>query len=1068
MGLMHRRESPFPLRFILPAVLTACLLAMVQPLPAAPVDYLVDKWDTEANLPSSTVTSVQQTPDGYLWIGTYNGLARFDGARFVTFDPMNTPELGQARVQGLFLDVNGTLWINTFKGGLTSYRNGVWHSEWPDQPTFFDLHTTLVTSASNSVTFVTQYGEVMRRDLTKPDAKWEIFKAPDVRSVFQCADSQGCLWFLTQDYHIMRFIDGRFQSLPEDGGLAGSRIYTIVADAKGKIWAGAENEIAQWNGSQFEAMTPTNGEADIQPRALYPLKSGAMWVLDGEQNSRLRKMSGRAWTTEIPQWRGLLGAASGRGMGVHEDRDGGLWFNHYGNGLFHIAPDGNIQHMTTAEGLPDVRVGAWFQSHDGGIWAGVDHGGLVRLRDRRFHVVGTKELGAGAATALSVCEGPDGAMWIGTAGGGLCRWTNGGAARYPVGFSASANFIFAITPKPDGGAWLSAAEGEDLFQYLDGQIRRVSWEVHGIKSMLTDRKGRVWMGTKYGIAYSDGNERRILGTNNAATLPAVRALVETPDGNIWAGSDDGTIYRCEPDKLTAFRPTDPLSEQPIYSMTADSNGTIWAGTFRGGLLRFRNGSFARITAKYGLPVDVISQILDDGQGRLWLGTHQGIYCVAKTELNACADGRTNTLDYVTYGRHDGMASVECSEGYQPACWRASDGKLWFTTVRGGAVWVNPNEVTARSEPPSVVIEELRLDGELVPLTGKKIIIPPGHKQLDFRFTALSFDGGEKARFRYHVDGLDADWVDLDTRRTLPLRNLLPHEYRLHVIACDSQGVWNEKGAEVTFIVEPFFYQTLPFRILAAVLLVGGVSFGVRRAATRKYRRKLALLQQQHAIERDRARIAKDIHDDIGAGLTQITLLTELARREPEQTNNNLERISDSARTLTKAMDEIVWAVDPQHDTFEGLMDYISAYAEDFLRVAGIRCRMDFPLPLPVLRVDAEQRYNLFLALKETLNNIVKHARATEVWLRLQVGEKAFTLTVEDNGQGLVAGVEAAAVSGRISSGSGLTNLEKRLATVGGRCEIHSAPGKGTQVQMTVFVSGGTSPVMAIGRDEPAG
>jgi signal transduction histidine kinase len=227
-----------------------------------------------------------------------------------------------------------------------------------------------------------------------------------------------------------------------------------------------------------------------------------------------------------------------------------------------------------------------------------------------------------------------------------------------------------------------------------------------------------------------------------------------------------------------------------------------------------------------------------------------------------------------------------------------------------------------------------------------------------------------------------------------------------------------------------------------------------------------LLRQQHAIERDRARIAKDIHDDVGAGLTQITLLTELARRDPEQTGANLERISDSARTLTKAMDEIVWAVDPQHDTLEGLMDYISAYAEDFLRVAGIRCRMDLPVTLPEARVDAELRYNLFLAVKESLNNVVKHAKATEVWLRLKVAEKSFTLSIADNGRGLAA-VSGASASGRISSGSGLLNLEKRLAAVGGRCEIHSAAGEGTRVEMTAAISVVASPVMAIGREADA-
>ena len=268
-------------------------------------------------------------------------------------------------------------------------------------------------------------------------------------------------------------------------------------------------------------------------------------------------------------------------------------------------------------------------------------------------------------------------------------------------------------------------------------------------------------------------------------------------------------------------------------------------------------------------------------------------------------------------------------------------------------------------------------------------------------------------------------------------------------------------------------------------MLAGVAFAVRKIAAAKYRRQLARLEQQHAIERDRARIAKDIHDDIGAGLTQITLLTELARREPEQTNANLNRITQSARKLTKAMDEIVWAVDPQHDTFEGLMDYISAYAEDFLRVAGVRCRMDLPLALPAMRVDAELRYNLFLALKEALNNVVKHAKATEVWLRLKIEERSFTLSVEDDGCGLadeskIQGPKSKAGnaetldvglgaldSPRLASGAGLTNLQKRLAAVGGECTMHSTPGRGTRVVLTVHLPAGSSPIMAIGGGEAA-
>jgi ligand-binding sensor domain-containing protein/signal transduction histidine kinase len=1036
-------------------------------LHAEPADYLVDKWDD--SLPSSTVTSIAQTPDGYLWVGTYNGLARFDGARFVTFDPVNTPALTQTRVQGLFLDANGTLWISSFRGGLTSYRDGVFRNELSDRPVF-DLHNTLVHSTTNSVTFVTQFGDVYWRNLAGTNTDWKtVAPPPGTRPIFQCADAAGGLWFLTRDFHILRFGNGAFSELKDDGGLSGSKINTLAADANGGVWAGAENEIARWNGAQFEAVTPTNSTADVQPQFLFPTKSGAMWVLDGD---RLRKLEGRAWTAEVVPWRGLLGPASGRSMGFHEDRDGGLWFNHYGNGLFHITPDGKYERLTSAPEnspndryLPGDRVGAWFQSSDGGIWAGVDHGGLARLRDRRFHVIGTAQ-GLPARTAMSVVGDTNGEVWIGTAGGGLCKLRDGKIiSRYAAGASASANNIFSIAPRADGGAWLSASEGEDFYQLVDGRIQRVSWEVHGIKCIFTDSRNRLWLGLKAGFALWAGGTRQIFNTGSNGYWPAIRAITETSDGTVWAGADDGTIFRCAPDKMEPFRATDALAGQPVYSLHADADGVLWAGTFRGGLVRFKDGKFSRVTAHQGLPAEVIGQIQEDDRGRLWLGTHQGIFSVDKKALNACADGKQPAVDCVAYGRHDGLPALECADGYQPASWRGPDGKLWFATVRG-VVWLDPGEVKLHSTPPPVLVEELRVDGENILPAAGEISIPPGRTQYDFRFTALNFAGGERSRFRYRLEGYDAGWVDAENLRTAHYGRLAPGSYRFHVVACNNEGVWNTTGAAVKFRVEPFFYQTNSFFIFTGALVIGGISFGVRRAATRKYRRKLAAMEKQAAVERDRARIAKDIHDDIGAGLTQITLLTELARREPAQTEANLGRITDSARRLTKAMDEIVWAVDPQHDTVAALMDYVSAYAEDFLRVADVRCRMDLPVELPATHVDAEVRYNLFLALKETLNNIVKHAKATEVWLRLQLAPGRLTLEVEDNGKGLQP--SGSHSTERLASGHGLGNLQKRLLSVGGRCEVESVAGKGTRVALTVFLKEPASPVVAIGGSPPAG
>jgi signal transduction histidine kinase/ligand-binding sensor domain-containing protein len=1029
-----------------------------------PDDYLVKSWDTQDNLSGSTVTAILQTKDGYLWVGTYEGLTRFDGVHAVTFDSLNTPALSHSRIQGLYLDARGTLWINTYRGGLTSFRDGVFHREWPDQPGY-DLHTMMVSSSTNQVTFVTQFGEILEGAIGPTNTTWTVLTPPrNNRPRFQCVDAEGTLWFLSREGRILRVLDDQYSQLPSDRGLGNRRVLTLASDSKGHVWAGTENEIARWNGHVFEDFTPTNQDSSkpFDPITLFPASDGAVWVL---ANDRLREEIGRQWKAEAVQWRGLLGAAYGllgpsygRAMGVHEDRDGGIWFNHYGNGVFHITPDGQFERFTVQNGLPGDRVGAWFQDRDGGIWLGVDRGGLVRLSRRHFQIIGQKE-GLPVWPALSVCEDASRTVWIGTAGGGLGCYRDGNLVNGGTGASAPPNFVFSIFPESNGNLWLSAGDGEDLFQFHNGQVQRSPWGIHGVKSLLIDRAGRLWVGTKINVGWYIRAARRVFGTADGVAESPVRALAEAPDGAVWSGADDGTLYRCEPSHVQAFGPTDDLGARPILSLLIDPDGSVWVGTFRGGLLHFRNGRFVRFSTKQGLP-DVITQILEDQQGRLWLGTHQGICCVEKTALEACASGKANTVDVI---RHvGGLPTLACSDGYEPACWRAENGRLLFTTVKG-VVSVDPEQLAGTSLPPPVAIEDMSVDGQPVPLH-EKIIVPPGHEQFEFRFTALSFEAPDQSRFRYRIDGLDKGWVEADTRRVADYGHLPPNHYHFHVIACNSDGVWNTTGASLDFTVLPYFYQTRSFTVLLSVLVLSGVGLAVRTVATRKYRRALLRLEQQHAIEKDRARIAKDIHDDIGAGLTQITLLSELGRREPKQAGTQLERISDAARDMTRAMDEIVWAVDPQRDTLASLIDYISAYSEDFLRAAGIRCRMDFPAAVPATQIDAELRYNLFLALKETLNNIVKHANATEVWLRLTLTAGVFSLVVEDNGHGFDANDDrkAGVSNERLNSGLGLPNLRKRLQTIGGHCVMQSSPGKGTRVEMTVLLNGATSPVMAIG------
>jgi signal transduction histidine kinase len=437
-----------------------------------------------------------------------------------------------------------------------------------------------------------------------------------------------------------------------------------------------------------------------------------------------------------------------------------------------------------------------------------------------------------------------------------------------------------------------------------------------------------------------------------------------------------------------------------------------------------------------------------------MSSHGGILRASKTELNECADGKIPAVRFFSYGVNDGLPTIECSEGLQPAGGRTPDGRLWFPTTKGLAV-VNPKDLRSNPLPPPMALEAVLVDGELVTNLAAELRIPPGRRRLDFYYTGLSFVAPEKVRFKYRLEGLETGWVDAGAKRQAAYNFVPPGSYTFHAIACNNDGVWNETGVSLAFALLPHFWQTWWFRVAGGLFIVAAASSLVWFETRRRMRRRLEILEHQQAVERERARIAKDIHDDLGASLTRITMLSQSLPEDawiPEYVSLNLERIQDTARQLTRSMDEIVWAVNPKHDTLDSLAGYLSRYAHDFLSAAQVRCRLDFPLQLPVRLLTAEVRHNLFLAFKETLHNVVRHAAAGEVCVALKIEADQLVLIVSDNGRGFDSRPTADALPlkpGRLSPGNGLANLRRRLVEIQGRCEIHSHPGRGTTVTFTV-------------------
>jgi signal transduction histidine kinase/ligand-binding sensor domain-containing protein len=1039
-------------------------------------DFLVDTWTSENGLPDSSVTAVAQTPDGYLWVGTYNGVTRFDGVRFVTFDPANTPALTHARVRRLSVDARGALWISTYDGALTKYENGVFTLEHRNSRAT-EGEVTFVASSSSEVVFLSSRGELLRKPAGSPPGEGWIELPPPARGIgaLGCQDGHGTLWYRDGDRHLWRLAGAGFESLPDTAGLGGQNVNCLTTDARGRFWIGTDNEFAFWDGNKFQNAVPAGADT-LEITYLSVTPDGHVWAV---ANGSVCEAYENRWLLPPDASRNIFSGNPGR-IGGLEDHHGGMWFFNYGRGLWNVSADGQTRQLGLADGFPGERVYGLIEDRDGDWWAGLDAGGLARLRSRQFHAppVGENPL---APAAKTICADDKGVVWIGRLSGGLDRWQNGVVTNLPViADGANAGPVFCVCPDHRGRLWLSAGD-EDLFEWDGDNFKRIVPVVHGVKAILADQAGRIWAGTTAGLYLSEDGSPENFRLFKPVARRSIRSLAEDRAGPVWMGMANGELMRIVSNTVAVFQPTDAAGSSSIWSVLADGE-TVWAGTFRGGLLRFRNGEFTRFGKKNGLPDDVICQILDDGQGNLWLGSHQGVFRVAKTALDQAVessksrvesessanDAQPSTfnsqpaLPCFVYGRSDGIPSLECSGGYQPAGWRDGAGRLWFATAKG-ATWVQPQDVRPNLKPPLVAIEEILVDGrrveesklrfegangasnhQLSTFISQPLVIPPGRHQIEFRFTGLSFASPERVQFRYRLDNLDPDWIQAGTRRFAQYNFLPPGNYRFHVLACNSDEIWNETGCEIAVIIKPHVYETWWFRALAALLVLGTVAAVVRQVATRRLHLKMEQLERRQAVERERARIAKDIHDDLGASLNLIAVLGDLAKEE--KSGERIEKMSGTARQAVKSLDEIVWAVNPRNDTLSHLVDYICQYTNDYLRDADIRCLLDVPEQVPAREVPANVRHNLFLAVKEALQNVVKHAHASRVELRLQLNADDLRLDITDNGRGF----DRPPPDDRAD---GLNNMRQRLAEIGGECRFESQINAGTTVSLLLPLSG---------------
>ncbi len=1005
-------------------------------------EYGVKVWGVDEGLAQSSVTSIAQTPDGFLWIGTFlSGVSRFDGVKFVNYDSANTPALTSPGVRRLLVDTEGNLWLNDQANQLFLRQNNTFIKVGENMKIY-----NLVSSRKGRITFATQTGELIMGLRKKAGGwLWERHQPANVNyTVKYMEDADGLIWFQLADGSIGRFIKGHFDRMNSPPGIDHQKILFLGNDASGRIWVGTDMQLACWQNGIFTNMNPGGATTTFGVDEIVSAEAGSgLWV---ESAGRLYLYNNGHWSKPVSGWNARQTPWS-HSRSYRADHLGGLWISLDDGGLVHISKDGQMAHITSQDGLPGETLQVFFADQEGNFWGGYHYGGLVLLRKRTFQTFKrTQEHKDLIVTSLA--EDCFNAIWMGMSSGSLLRWQDGELTNYSLVASGFNCRDVVTAAAPDGRIWLGTT-GAGLLVFDKRGFHRINISAgttREIRRMLVTRNGDLLFASAAGLNFWDGqNLSRIFNSPTAESH--VLSIAQDSRGWIWFGTADG-VLRCWRDgQITAYRPQDGVPPARFWALFPDADDTIWIGTMGQGLLRFKNGDFTRFTTANGLASDSISQIIADGRGNLWLGSQAGIMRVPAYTL-VRSKPAPPSVPCRLFGRSDGLPTSVMTLEFQPTCLKSHNGDLWFASPQG-ATWVNPKDIRPAQPPPPILIERVLADNRVCAFLSKKstdqiqaIELDPDVKTLEVIFTSPTFADPELTRFKYRLNPKD-EWTDLDSKRNVIFNSLAAGTYEFQVTAVNCDGLTSVQPAEFRLIVPPHFWQRGSIRFATVLGLVLLAAYITRRITHQKMRRRLEIARQKQQIEQERARIAQDLHDDLGAGLTEISMASDLIENPDLATHESRQytrEIGLRARQLVQRMDEIVWAVNPRNDSAASLSSYACEYAQTFLLPLNLDCVVEVAPDLPNLTLNADQRYNFFLAFKEVVNNVARHAEATHLKLSIQIENGWLTFLIEDNGKGFELN--------RNRSGSdGLRNIRDRLTRLRGECEISTQPGIGTRVRL---------------------
>jgi signal transduction histidine kinase/ligand-binding sensor domain-containing protein len=750
-------------------------------------DFTHQNWQSGQGLPQNSVTSIAQTKDGYLWVGTEEGLARFDGIHFTVFDKQNSSLESQV-IRALLVDHWGNLWIGTHGAGIFRMQDGK----------------------------LAPVGGEERRHM-------------NVTSIFE--DSKGALWIGTDGNGLLCRKDGKIRTFTTADGLADNAVFSLTEDPSGAIWAGTHRGLSRLSQGKFHNLRVEDGLGSEFVRAVAVDQQGTVWAGTVAGLSRI----GSSGITNFTTANGLSGNEV---FSLRVDKAGALWVGTDAGGLNRLLNGRFVAYLDEA-GLLGKPIWSIFEDREGSLWAGMAGRGLSVLKETAFSTITSRD-GLPSNTVLPVFEDRDGALWVGT-DQGLTKRQRDRTLLFTKADGLPDNFIFSITQDLKGAIWVGTRRG--LARISDGKIKKFSVK-DGIPSdfilvTYADRLGNLWIGTRAGLSRFDGSHFTTYTSKNGLSNDFVLSIQEDKQGVLWIGTNGGGINSLINGKFHSYTTRDGLSSDIIYSISNDDDDSLWLATNNGGINLLRKGKISNFAAAKGMYSETIFNILDDKLGNLWVSSNKGVVRYRKSQLKAFASQKIGMLTPIHYDAADGMRTQECNGGFQPAGWRTRNGNLVMPTAYGVAT-VDPAKVERSVLPPTVVIERLFVDGQEYP-ADKVLALPPNKGRLEFQFTAPSSLVPEKLKFRYMLEGFDRDWVESGSRRTAYYTNIPHGEYRFRVqVGLDEK--WGTQNVTPSLTLAPHFYQTTLFFV--------GVTFGVISLCALAYRIRMEqiAMREQRLIE----------------------------------------------------------------------------------------------------------------------------------------------------------------------------------------------------------------------------